>query len=160
MGWSAIVYGDLRMSVEKEAAWRKLTVDPADWHDWPEDLYVEMLGRLKVGKLLTALQDYAEDAWIHFQRSAEDVLRVNGLLHEDAYRDFGGALAVAFRAASKLGVEGDVYLADFQMSDFVWRLRLTRKGSTIGRPRRDVVDKVFPKALARIGLETDRIRRT
>ncbi len=157
MGWSAIVYGDLRMSIEQEAAWRKLTVDPAGWDDWPEDLYVNLLGPLKVGKVLAEVENYADDAWVHFHRTSPDLLTVDGLLHEDAYRDFCGSLAVAFRAASKLGVQGDVYLADFQMSDFVWRLRLTKKGSTIGRPRRAVIDRVFPKAMERIGQETDRI---
>jgi hypothetical protein len=157
MSWWAIVYGQLLISPEKESAWRKLTADPAVWRDWPKDLHVEQVKKTNVGKLLARVKDYAKDAFVHFQREGASQ-HVVGLLHEDAYRDLGGALAVAFRAADRVHATGDVYLADFQMSDFVWRIRLTSRGSTIGRPRREVVKRVLPDALDRVAREADRVR--
>jgi hypothetical protein len=157
MSWWAIIYGELRLPIENETAWRTLTIHPADWNDWPKELYIEHVKPVNVGKLLASVESYGKDAWVHLHREGA-LLRVVGLLHEDAFRDVSREIAVALRGASKVGATGDAYIGNDQMWDFAWRVRLTAKGSTIRRPSRSAVERVLPEALDHVERESRRVQ--
>lgn len=148
MSWWAMVYGELKMSAHDEKKWRAMTVEPAGWDDWPEELPVEGYEPVEVGETLDELADTGEkDVWLKVERKG-DTLLVVGMLHEDAYRDFEIQLVTVFRAAAKAGASGDVVLSDDQMIDFVWRVKVNPKGSTVEAfDPQEARKNVFPKAI-------------
>ncbi len=148
MSWSAIVYGELSLSIKDEEKWRALEVSAEAWDDWPEDeFYPEQAESVRVGAVFDELSGYDENAWVRVERKGERLV-VFGRLHEDAYGEFATALATAVRAAEKVGAHGDVYLSDFQMIDFVWRIHVADGKSSISEADFEAASRtILPKAL-------------
>jgi hypothetical protein len=151
MSWSAIVYGELRLSIKDEEKWRALEVSAEAWQDWPEDeFYPDQAESVRVGAVFDELAGYDKDAWVRIERKGERLI-VFGRLHEDAYGELATVLATAVRAAEKVGASGDVYLSDFQMIDFVWRIHVADGKSSISEADFETSSKtILPKALDRL----------
>jgi hypothetical protein len=130
MSWWAFVHGHLKMSPGSEREWRRMQADPREWKDWPEEMVFEGMKPAHVGATLDLLANLAKDAWLRLERRGQTI-EVRGFLHEDAYRDFEIPIAASFRAASKLRAEGEIVLADTQMVDFAWLIRVGGARSTV-----------------------------
>jgi hypothetical protein len=147
MSGFAIVWGHLRMPAAAEKKWRKASVDPSAWSDWPEEVSAEETGEISVGDAFDEIEEWGEGCFLRLDRTGDDVAVV-GMLHEDAYRDMEAPLLVAFRAAANAGATGTVYLADDQMVDYGWSVRLDGGRSKVEALDLDAARRdVLPKAM-------------
>jgi len=124
MSWSAFVYGELRLPVDREQQWRDTQIALDQWTDWPKEFYLDDKGGpWNVGELLDELRAYDDSSWLQITREG-DVLHVRGMLHEEQHAEYQEPLTAAFRAASRVGARGEVVVCDTEMVDFAWRIGL------------------------------------
>jgi len=150
MSGFAIVWGHLRLTAAAEKTWLAQSVDAGHWKDWPEEIAAEEAGEIEVGPTFDEVGEWGEGCWLRLDRHGDE-LAIKGMLHEDAYRDLEAPLLMAFRAAANAGATGAVYLADDQMVDYGWSVRLAAKRSKVEPlDLDDARGKILPKAMKEI----------
>jgi len=140
------------LTAAAEQAWLAQSVDAGQWKDWPEEVAAEAAGEISVGATFDEVGEWGEGCWLRLGRRGGE-LAIAGVLHEDAYRDLEAPLLMAFRAAAKVGATGTMVLADDQMVDYGWSVRLTAGRSKVepldlDEARRTVLPKAMKEVMA------------
>jgi hypothetical protein len=149
MGWNAGGFGEVSFPDEQAIeAWRKAEVRPADFTDWPEHFTNHFKDAWNVAKSLKAVEKMNQSSrggWLFELTPNRTHFTLVFDTGEDAFRDFGGQVALTLRAAAKHGATGLVRFPGTAGAehDFVYELSLAKGKSKLVELTGKAIAKVY-----------------